>query len=289
MMNRFLSTKGILTLAITLCTLSIYAQDNFGGLALYTVRENMGEDAKATLQKVADAGYSYVEAAGYQDGKFYGMEPKEFKSYLKSIGLKPVSTHMGGVTLENADQQIADTKAAGFEYFTIPVPPMGMFTFDRENRTIGMKGTMKEFADVLTTLGKKCKAAGLKLLYHNHDFEYKDNEDGIKPIVYLLENTDPKYVNFQMDLYWVTRAGADPVTYFEKYPGRFKLWHVKDMDEEGKFAPVGEGTIDFGRILKEKKTSGMKKYFVEQDMTWDKKPLEVIKISHKGLKEIGFK
>lgn len=289
MMKRILSTKGFLALAFTLFTLSFYAQDNFGGLALYTVRENMGEDAKATLQKVADAGYSYVEAAGYQDGKFYGMEPKEFKSYLKSVGLKPVSTHMGGVTLENADQQIADTKAAGFEYFTVPVPPMGMFTFDRENRTMGMKGTMKEFADILTTLGKKCKAAGLKLLYHNHDFEYKDNEDGIKPIVYLLENTDPKYVNFQMDLYWVTRAGADPVAYFEKYPGRFKLWHVKDMDEEGKFAPVGEGTIDFGRILKEKKASGMKKYFVEQDMTWDKKPLEVIKISHKGLKEIGFK
>jgi len=289
MMKRILSTKGILTFALALFTLSFYAQDNFGGLALYTVRENMGEDAKATLQKVADAGYSYIEAAGYQDGKFYGMEPKEFKSYLKSVGLKPVSTHMGGVTLENADQQIADTKAAGFEYFTVPVPPMGMFTFDRENRTMGMKGTMKEFADILTTLGKKCKAAGLKLLYHNHDFEYKDNDDGIKPIVYLLENTDPKYVNFQMDLYWVTRAGADPVAYFEKYPGRFKLWHVKDMDEEGKFAPVGEGTIDFGRILKEKKTSGMKKYFVEQDMTWDKKPLEVIKISHKGLKEIGFK
>lgn len=289
MMNRILSTKGIFTLAFALFTLSFYAQDNFGGLALYTVREDMGNDAKATLQKVADAGYAYFEAADYKDGKFYGMEPKEFKSYAESLGLKPISAHMGGVTLENADQQIADTKAAGFKYFTIPVPPMGMFTFDRENRTMGMKGTMKEFADILTTLGKKCKAAGLKLLYHNHDFEYKDNEDGIKPIVYLLENTDPKYVNFQMDLYWVTRAGADPVAYFEKYPGRFKLWHVKDMDEEGKFAPVGEGTIDFGRILKEKKTSGMKKYFVEQDMTWDKKPLEVIKISHKGLKEIGFK
>ena len=198
MMKRILSTKGILTFALALFTLSFYAQDNFGGLALYTVRENMGEDAKATLQKVADAGYSYIEAAGYQDGKFYGMEPKEFKSYLKSVGLKPVSTHMGGVTLENADQQIADTKAAGFEYFTVPVPPMGMFTFDRENRTMGMKGTMKEFADILTTLGKKCKAAGLKLLYHNHDFEYKDNDDGIKPIVYLLENTDPKYVNLSL-------------------------------------------------------------------------------------------
>jgi len=249
----------------------------------------MGEDAKATLQKVADAGYAYIEAAGYNEGKFYGMEPQEFKAYLESIGLTPVSTHMGMVTLENADQLIADTKAAGFEYFTIPVPPMGMFTFNRENRTMGMKGSMEDFADILTTLGKKCEASGLKLLYHNHDFEYKNNEDGIKPIEYLLDNTDPKYVNFQMDLYWVTRAEADPVAYFEEYPGRFKLWHVKDMDEEGKFAPVGEGTIDFARILKEKKTSGMEKYFVEQDMTWDKKPLEVIKISHEGLKEIGFK
>ena len=284
-----LSVKGIFTLAFALFTITFYAQDNFGGLALYTVRDNMGEDAKATLQKVADAGYAYIEAAGYNEGKFYGMEPQEFKAYLESIGLTPVSTHMGMVTLENADQLIADTKAAGFEYFTIPVPPMGMFTFNRENRTMGMKGSMKDFADILTTLGKKCEAAGLKLLYHNHDFEYKNNEDGIKPIEYLLDNTDPKYVNFQMDLYWVTRAEADPVAYFEEYPGRFKLWHVKDMDEEGKFAPVGEGTIDFARILKEKKTSGMEKYFVEQDMTWDKKPLEVIKISHEGLKEIGFK
>ena len=284
-----LSVKGIFTLAFALFTITFYAQDNFGGLALYTVRDNMGEDAKATLQKVADAGYAYIEAAGYNEGKFYGMEPQEFKAYLESIGLTPVSTHMGMVTLENADQLIADTKAAGFEYFTIPVPPMGMFTFNRENRTMGMKGSMKDFADILTTLGKKCEASGLKLLYHNHDFEYKNNEDGIKPIEYLLDNTDPKYVNFQMDLYWVTRAEADPVTYFEEYPGRFKLWHVKDMDEEGKFAPVGEGTIDFARILKEKKTSGMEKYFVEQDMTWDKKPLEVIKISHEGLKEIGFK
>ncbi len=288
-MKKRIITKGILALASMLFTTTFYAQESFGGLALYTVRENMGEDAKATLQKVADAGYAYIEAAGYADGKFYGMDPQDFKSYVESIGLTPVSTHMGGVTLENADQQIADTKAAGFEYFTIPVPPMGMFTFDPESRTMGMKGTMEDFAEILTTIGKKCEAAGLKLLYHNHDFEYKDNEDGIKPIVYLLENTDPKYVNFQMDLYWVTRAEADPVSYFEKYPGRFKLWHVKDMDEEGKFAPVGEGTIDFKRILDKKDISGMEKYFVEQDMTWDKKPLEVIKISHKGLKEIGFK
>jgi sugar phosphate isomerase/epimerase len=207
---------------------------------------------------------------------------------MESLGLKPVSTHQGTVTMENADEQIAAVKAAGFEYFTIPVPPMGMFTFDPEARTMGMKGTVEDLAEVLTELGKKCEAAGLKLLYHNHDFEFKQNAEGVVTIDYLLENTDPKYVNFQMDLYWVTKAGADPVAYFKKYPGRFKSWHVKDMDDEGKFAPVGEGHIDFGRILEEKETSGMKKYFVEQDMTWDKEPLEVIKISHKGIKEIGF-
>ncbi|MER3375019.1 MAG: sugar phosphate isomerase/epimerase [Allomuricauda sp.] len=269
-------------------SITINAQDKFGGLALYTVRDNMGEDAKATLKKVVDAGYAYIETADYKEGKFYGMEPQEFKSYLETLGLQPISAHMGGVTLKNADQQIADAKAVGFEYFTIPVPPMGMFTFNAENRTMGMKGSLEDLAEILTTLGKKCEAAGLKLLYHNHDFEFKNNENGVKPIDYLLENTDPKYVNFQMDLYWVTKAEADPVAYFEKYPGRFKSWHVKDMDDEGKFAPVGEGHIDFKRILQEKETSGMVNYFVEQDMTWDKKPLEVIEISHEGIKEIGF-
>ncbi|RIV50885.1 sugar phosphate isomerase/epimerase [Flagellimonas taeanensis] len=290
-MHNFIINNGKKALAVLMLgamATSMQAQDNFGGLALYTVRDNMGKDAKGTLEKVEEAGYAYVEAAGYNDGKFYGMTPEDFKAYLESLGLKPVSTHQGTVTLENADEQIAAVKAAGFEYFTIPVPPMGMFTFDPEARTMGMKGTVEDLAEVLTELGKKCEAAGLKLLYHNHDFEFKQNAEGEVTIDYLLENTDPKYVNFQMDLYWVTKAGADPVAYFKKYPGRFKSWHVKDMDDEGKFAPVGEGHIDFGRILEEKETSGMKKYFVEQDMTWDKEPLEVIIISHKGIKEIGF-
>lgn len=287
-MNKTLSLRNMLAMALVLCTITFYGQDNFGGLALYTVRDNMAKDAKKTLKKVAEAGYAYVEAAGYSDGKFYGMDPLEFKSYLKRIGLTPVSTHQGTVTLENAEEQIAAVKAAGFEYFTIPVPPMGMFTFDNESKTMGMNGSVEDLAKILTTLGKKCEAVGLKLLYHNHDFEFKKNEEGITPIKYLLEHTDPRYVNFQMDLYWVTKAGADPVAYFKAYPGRFKLWHVKDMDKEGKFAPVGEGTIDFKRILNEKETSGMEKYFVEQDMTWDKKPLDVIKISHNGLKVMGF-
>ncbi|MCC4212565.1 sugar phosphate isomerase/epimerase family protein [Leeuwenhoekiella parthenopeia] len=264
------------------------ADAQFGGLALYTVRDAMGEDPKKTLKTVAEDGYLNIEAAGYNEGLFYGMSPADFAAYLTDVNLKPISTHQGSVTLENADQMIADVKAAGFTYFVVPVPPMGMFTFDPETQTMGMSGTVKELTSILNTLGEKCEAAGLQLLYHNHDFEYKPNADGIVPIEYMLENTDPKYVNFQMDLFWVTKAGADPVAYFEKYPGRFKLWHVKDMDAEGRFAPVGEGSIDFARILAEKEESGMQYYFVEQDMTFNHSPLEAIKISHKALEEIGF-
>lgn len=253
------------------------AQQKIGGLALYTVRNNMGEDPKATLKEVADAGYKNIEAAGYRNGKFYNMAPLEFKELLKEVGLKPISTHQGGITLENADSVIADVKATGFKYLVVPVPPMGL------------RSDYKQLASVLNALGEKCHRAGLKLLYHNHAFEFERGSDGVVTYDYLLENTHPKYVNFQMDLYWVTKADKDPVAYFKKYPGRFKMWHVKDMDGKGRFAPVGHGQIDFTKILAEKKLSGMKYYMVEQDRTFDMTPLEAIKISHEGIIRIGFK
>lgn len=261
----------------------------FGGLALYTVRDSMASNPKATLQAVAEAGYTYVEAANYDEGKFYGMTPTAFKSTLDSLGLKVISAHMGMVTLENADQLIADVKAAGIEYFVIPVPPMGMFTFDAATQTLGMKGTADELVSIMNTLGEKCHAAGLKLLYHNHDFEFKPLADGTVIEEVLLEKCNPEWVNFQMDLYWVTKAESNALTYFEKYPGRFKAWHVKDMDQEGKFAPVGTGTIDFKSILAQREKSGMEFYLVEQDQTFGLDPMEAIKISHKGLIDIGFK
>ncbi len=289
-----LKTKTTLKLLFSIFLLAgtfmVNAQEKFGGLALYTVRDAMESDAKTTLQAVADAGYSYLEAAGYNDGKFYNMTPGDFKKLLNQLGLKPVSSHQSTVTMENADAMIADVKAAGFKYFVIPVPPMGLFNFDRETRIMSMTGGAANLAEIVNTLGKKCHAAGLELLYHNHDFEFQKDSDGIVPIDYLLEHCDPKYVNFQMDLYWVTKAGADPVAYFEKFPGRFKIWHVKDMDEQGRFAPVGNGNINFARILENKKLSGMKYYMVEQDMTFDGlKPLEAMKLSHEGLRKIGFK
>lgn len=282
--------KLLLVFVLTLPSLPALAGDSYGGLSLYTLRNDMEQDPKATLQAVADAGYKYIEAAGYNDGKYYSYSPEEFKKLLNELGLIPISTHQASVTLDNADVMMADAKAAGFEYFVVPIPPMGLFVSDSATGTMGMKGGAENLARIINILGQKSSQAGLKLLYHNHDFEFKKDADGIVPIDYLLENTDTATVNFQMDLYWVTKAGADPVAYFEKYPGRFKAWHVKDMDDQGRFAPVGNGSIDFARILAHKKLSGMEYYLVEQDQTYDcMTPLEAIRISHEALCAIGFR
>ena len=264
------------------------APAKLGGLALYTLRDTMASDPKGVLKAVADLGYAYVESAGYDDGRFYGMTPPEFKVYLAEVGLRPMSSHNGGITMENLDQTIADVKAAGFGYLVIPVPPMGAFKFDPATRTLSMTQTTEEVMTNINTIADRVSSAGLKCLYHNHDFEFKADADGVTPIDYFLENSDPAKLNFQMDLYWVTRAEADPVAYFSDYPGRFKAWHVKDMDAEGRFVPVGEGSIDFARILAEKDQSGMEFYLVEQDATFNETPMEAIAISHRELVELGF-
>lgn len=264
------------------------AATDFGGLALYTLRDTISGNVAGVLQHVADLGYKYVEAAGYADGKFYGMSPAEFKSTLDKVGLQPISSHQGGATTENIDQMIADVKAAGFTYFVLPVPPMGAFSFDPETRTLSMNQDAETVMKNINMIAEKCAAAGLQCLYHNHDFEFKADDKGIVPIDYFIDNSNPEHLNFQMDLYWVTKAGADPVAYFDKAPGRWKGWHVKDMDDQGRFAPVGEGNIDFKRILAAKEKAGMEFYLVEQDMCFNHTALEAIAISHKGLKEIGF-
>ncbi len=259
-----------------------------GGLALYTLRDTLPGNPEGVLQQVADLGYKYVEAAGWSDGKFYGMSPADFKATLAKVGLQPISSHQGGATPENIDQMVADVKAAGFTYFVIPVPPMGAFSFDPATQKLSMSQDPATVLANINMIAEKCAAAGLQCLYHTHDFEFIADEDGVVPIDYFLENSDPKVLNFQMDLYWVTKAGADPLAYFAKAPGRWKGWHVKDMDDQGRFAPVGEGNIDFGRILAAKEQAGMEFYLVEQDRCFNHTPLEAIAISREGLKEFGF-
>ncbi len=126
---------------------------SFGGLALYTLRNDMGVNAKETLKAAAAAGYKYIEAAGYDNGKFYNMTPEAFKTLLNELNLKPISTHQGTVTLENADTMMANVKAGGFEYFVVPVPPMGLFKVDQTTRAMSMTGGAKNLAGILDTLG----------------------------------------------------------------------------------------------------------------------------------------
>lgn len=265
------------------------SSEPFGGLALYTLRDTLAVNPKAVLKEVAAIGYQYIEAAGYADGKFYGMKPSEFKDFLDETGLTPISSHHGDVTLDNADEMIAAVKEAGFKYFVIPIPPMGHFTFDNKTMTLGMSEEVEEIMSIINTIAQKCTAAGLECLYHNHDMEFKTNSKGVVPLDYFIENSDPEHLNFQMDLYWAAKAGVDPIAYFNKAPERFKSWHLKDMDEQGRFAPVGAGSIDFAEILAQKDLAGLEYYFVEQDRTFDQTPMEAIKISRKALTEIGFK
>ncbi|MFD2200979.1 sugar phosphate isomerase/epimerase family protein [Shivajiella indica] len=289
MMKNQIYTALLAAFSFLILVFPSFAQEKFGGVSLYTVRNEMGKDPKGTLAKVAEIGYKNIESADYRDGNFYGLTPEEFNKTLSDLGMSPLSAHMGSANLDNIDKHIADAKSAGFKYLVAPVPPMGLFKYDPATKSLSMSEDLDQLVSILKTMGEKCKAAGIEFLYHNHGFEFEKNSNGIVPIEYMLEKLVPSVVNFQIDLYWVAKAGADPVVYFKKYPGRFPIWHLKDMDAQGRFAPVGTGSIDFKKIQKQMKKAGMKYYLVEQDQTFDgMEPLEAIRISHGNLKKFGF-
>ncbi|WP_245706033.1 sugar phosphate isomerase/epimerase family protein [Catalinimonas alkaloidigena] len=263
------------------------------GLQLYTVREQMDQDTKGTLQKVADIGYKNMEIAAGSKGHYYGMKPAELASMMKDLGLTLRSGHVlaGGqtqqeaplpasmLTLTNGTQQLVDMAAeAGQEYLVCA------YMFPSEYNTLdGLKRTM----ETLSKAGEACQKAGVQFCYHNHDFEFSQQYDGKTMYEMMLEQLDPEQVKYELDLYWVSKSNQDPVAWFEKYPGRFPLWHVKDMDNTEKkfFTEVGNGTIDFKRIFENADKSGMKYYFVEQDQT-PGNPLESIATSYQNLTQL---
>ena len=287
-MKKFFYLKLIMVVIFGSMNYYGFPQDRYGGATLYTVRNEMRDNPQETLKKVAEVGYKYIEATDYKDGKFYGMSPDEFKNQLGDLGLIPLSIHMGMATPENADQLIADVKAAGFKYFVAPVPPRDFFEFDRNTRSLKMTGDLDSMISVLNTLGEKCKTAGLEFLYHNHNFEFEKNKDGIVPIEYMLENLDPEIVNFQMDIYWVKKGGGDPLKTLKKYKGRIPILHVKDMapGEKQDFICPGSGIIDFAPIFKEAQKQGIKHYIVERDNEPD--GIGCLKSSGEFLRNIRF-
>ena len=244
------------------------------GLQLYTVRNEIFKDVEGTIAKVAGIGYNSVELFGYGNGKFFGKTPAEFLAILKKNHLKTPSGHYSiDSYLSKGDEDdlkktLAVAAQMGNEFFVIPYLADNMRT---------SLDDYKKLAAKFNSAGEIAKSAGLKLAYHNHDFEFKDWGGGKTGYEVIMKETDPSLLKLEMDIYWVVRAGQDPIKIIKENPGRIKMWHLKDMsskqppyyDTSGPqfFAPVGSGIINFKEIFKYKKESGMKYFFVEQDQT----------------------
>ncbi|MFN8356853.1 MAG: sugar phosphate isomerase/epimerase [Spirosomataceae bacterium] len=258
------------------------------GLQLYTVRDDIGKDLEGTLRKVAGIGYKEVELAGYGNGAFYGKSTKDFKALLSDLGLSSPSGHY---TTGNHDKNLKGTLLNGWEKAVEDAAELGhqymvcAYLFPNERKKLD---DYKRFVDLFSKSAEVCKKSGIQFCYHNHDFEFQQLE-GQLPIDIILGNTDKNLVKMELDLYWVTRAGHDPVEFMKKHAGRFPLWHIKDMENtpEKAFAEVGRGTIDFKRIFAVAQAAGAKHFMVEQDVC-KRPPLESIEISYKYLAASKF-
>ena len=228
------------------------------GLQLYSVRDSIVKDVPGTIAKVGAMGYKFVEPAGYRDGKFYKMEPAAFKALLAANKLTMISSHTGqnapdstnyAETMAWWDKCIEAHIAAGAKFIVQP---------SMDNKAYGSLKGLKAYCDYFNAVGGKCNAKGIRFGYHNHDKEFSTKLEGQTIYDYMLANTDPAKVMFEMDLYWAVVGGANPVDYFNKYPGRFELWHIKDKKEIG-----ASGMMDFKAIWADAAKSGMKYGIVE--------------------------
>lgn len=235
------------------------------GLQLYTLRDVIFQDLRGTLEKVAGFGYTEVETFSYGDGKIFGQPFSDFVKMTRDLGLKITSGHyLTGFgqkatgTLRNGwEKAVEDAKAAGQEYMVIA------YLFEGERQSID---DYKQLCAQMNKAAEVCKAAGIRLGYHNHAFEFEPI-NGEVPYDVMLTELDSKLVAMELDLYWIVRAGKSPDDYFKKHPGRFELWHVKDMhkDDPAKNADLGKGRINFPEIFRQAKQSGMKHFYVEQE------------------------
>ena len=271
-----ITTAGLLTLP------SIFAEAKGKkniGLQLYTLRDVIMKDVKGTLKEIAALGYTEVETYGYKDGSLFGIKASEFGKYLKGLGVKVRSGHYPIDLATGSDWEKAcmDAREMGQDYVVVPW---------MDKKYYETSDALKATCNSLNKAGEIAKRYKLRMGYHNHAFEF--TEVGGK-LVYdvMLELLDPKLVAMEMDLFWVVNAGKNPFAYFQKYPGRFELWHVKDMDKADKDrnADVGTGAIDFTALFANAKKSGMKHFFMEQE-TYPSSPMESTKKSIDYLKSI---
>lgn len=288
--RRFLQTTSIAGAATLLTSRFSWAaaehKINKVGVQLYTVRDLMKQDFEGTIARVAAIGYKEVEFAGY-----FGRTPQQVRDVVQKNGLTAPSTHVQYDELDDKfPSVINDSKIIGLSYVVCPWIPEEL----RKSPDI-----WKQASEKFNKCGEQCKAAGLQFAYHNHWFEFLPT-NGKLPYDELLAECDPNLVKMEMDLCWITTAGADPLVYFKKYPGRFPLVHVKDVKTMPKvttggsqsfgdtvdLTSVGSGVIDWKRIFAKSDEAGIKHYIVEHDRPAN--PLESITASYEYLQKLRW-
>jgi len=248
------------------------------GLQLYTLRDVLPKDPKGILKQVAAMGYKQVESFEGANGMFWGMKNTEFKKYLDDLGMKIISSHCD--INKDFDRKADEAAEIGMKYL--------IDAWVGPQKSIDV---FKTIADTFNKRGEICKKAGLRFAYHNHDYPFVA-VDGQLPLDVMIKNTDPSLVDFEMDIYWVVTAGADPIAWFKKYPNRFKLSHIKDrkknapLSDKDASCVAGQGEIDFAKILKAGQKNGLQYYFVEQEHYDNMTPLEAAKENADYLKKL---
>ncbi|HEY6060446.1 MAG TPA: sugar phosphate isomerase/epimerase [Gemmatimonadales bacterium] len=251
------------------------------GLQLYTVRDLMKQDFEGTLATVAQIGFREVEFAGYFD-----HTPAQVRAILDKNGLASPAAHVSyDSTGEGWDTTLHTAKLVGHEFVVCA-------WINEEVRKT--PDDWQRVCDRFNRAGQAAHDAGLQFAYHNHSFEFVPLADGRRPYDVLLEHTDPKLVRLEVDLFWITFGGGDPLAYFTKYPGRFPLVHVKDMmpkptpdvTPDKVMADVGKGSIDWKGIFAHSSQAGIEHYFVEHDQPAD--PLASIRTSYQYLRDLEF-
>jgi sugar phosphate isomerase/epimerase len=273
-------------------TRAIHRMDSIG-LQLYTVREAMKTDLEGSIAKVAASGYKEVEFAGY-----FGRAPKDVRAIIDRNGLAAPSCHVGYDVVEKQwPETLEAAHVVGHRYIICP-------WIDEKQRA--EPDGWKRAAELFNRSGEASRKAGIQFGYHNHAFEFvpADSLGGMLPYDFILAQTDPRSVVMELDLCWISVAGKDPLAYFEKYPGRFPLVHVKDWIKDGssssgyegalgrsvkvtgRLADVGQGFIDWKRILAQSEKGGIEHYFVEHDEPAS--AFESIRISYNYLHNLTF-
>jgi sugar phosphate isomerase/epimerase len=270
MYNRrnFLKATGTLASGLLVARSAFSMGESFGpnasiknfGLQLWSVRDDLAKDPKGVLKQLAAVGYKQIESFEGKQGIFWGMTNKEFKKYMDELGLSIISAHCD--INKDFETKAAQAGEIGMKYLICP--------------SLGAPKTIDDFkkaAEHFNTCGDICKKNGLRFAYHNHGYSFTAI-DGQMPQDILMQGTNKATVDFEMDIYWVVTAGADPIAWLNKYPGRFRLCHVKDRKkgadakENDASVDLGTGSIDFKKILKTGSAKGLQYYIVEQEL-WD--------------------